>query len=722
MAPRGKTTQLHNMFVADFETCDAEEIYKHDTQTGDPIYYQKVWLAGFKNLETMESTYFTSIEDFMDSIVSRGTNQNTEYAIHNIKFDGSYIIPWLFKNGYTVSHSKPQPKEFSILVDNRNNWYSINIQVTKRRRVLLWDSAKLFPTALEYLPDVYSTPTKKVREDSDWYEEKRPAGYQPNERDLHYFENDLQVPAEALNKHIELYGLRFKKTQASQSFYNFEQSFKAWKWRFPALSDEEDQSIRSAYWGGISYVPPEKAGKDFSDIGSYDINSSYPDKAANSKLPYGNCIAEYGEGIHPDMSKFWVAEALVEFKLNPHHLPCIPKKAISEGELIESREFDIDKWVDDSHGIVKMKFSNIDYVTMSESYDLTVWRWCWSMHWAWKKHREVAKFVNFNNDRKVKYSALARIETDPQKKIEYNTIRNRSKIDNNSFYGKFGEEVIKEGKTPYLVEDEEGREDIEWVVDRREVQSERSRKYLPVAIAITAWGRQQLVRGANILGEHFLYCDTDSIHFLKEGQYKLDQAMKDGRFYTHPEELGAWDYEGTYTRGRYLRAKCYMEETPEGERLATVAGLPADKHSGQFSKKRSCLNWENFRIGTVIPADQTNKLRTFRTPTGNKLLPVAFEIKRKDTLQTEPTKEQYAKMMLQWEKQIEKETDPLRMAVQEHGFIKTVRPGEQFYYEYKYLSRSTKAKYFRREGLQLDLFADEMGIPTNELIDKLGGN
>ena len=80
------------------------------------------------------------------------------------------------------------------------------------------------------------------------------------------------------------------------------------------------------------------------------------------------------------------------------------------------------------------------------------------------------------------------------------------------------------------------------------------------------------------------------------------------------------------------------------------------------------------------------------------------------------------KIMLQWEKQIEKETDPLRMAVQEYGFIKTVSPGEQFHYEYKELSRSTKAKYFRREGLSIDLFADEIGLTTNELIDKLGGN
>src|SRR5690606_21737483 len=137
-------------------------------------------------------------------------------------------------NEYEVSIGKPEPGQFSILVDDRNNWYSITIQATKRRKITLWDSLKLFPTSLHYLPDIYSTPTKKIREDQDFYTKVRPEGYTPDERDMHYFENDLQVPAEALNKRIELFGLRFKKTQASQSFYNFEQMFKAWRWRFVA--------------------------------------------------------------------------------------------------------------------------------------------------------------------------------------------------------------------------------------------------------------------------------------------------------------------------------------------------------------------------------------------------------------------------------------------------------------------------------------------------------
>ena len=621
MAPRGKTTQLNNMYVADFETCDSDEIYEFNKFHNTYIYNQRVWLAGYKNLETMKSTYFNNLDDFMNDILARHDNVNREYAFHNLKFDGSYIIPWLFKNGYTVSQDKPTAKEFSVLVDKMNNWYNLTIQVTTKRRVTLWDSLKLFPTALEYLPNVYGTPTHKLQEGKEFYEFKRPEDHVPTKEELEYFENDLQVPAETLNKHIELYGLRFKKTQASQAFYEFTGMFPAWKWRFPPLEIKQDEAIRLAYWGGISHVPKIYRELDNYDVKVYDINSSYPDKAANNRLPYGPCLAEYGEGKPPDMSKFWVAEALVEFKLKEHHLPCIPRKSIVEGETLE-----MEKWVEDSKGIVKMRFCNIDYITIHESYDFKVYRWCWSMHWAWKVHKEIAKFVNHNNDIKVKYGKLAKKETDPEKKTEYNTMRNRAKINNNSFYGKFGEEVIKEGKTPYYE-----LEEVTWEVDRIEEQNERARKYLPVAIAITAWGRKQLVEAANILGEHFIYCDTDSIHFLSYGQTKLDKATKEGKFQVDSQKLGYWDFEGDYLRGRYLRSKCYMEEKHDGTIEATVAGLPADPHTGQGSKKRSCLNWDNFFIGHEVTKEESNKLQTLRTATGNKLLPTSFRINENDS-------------------------------------------------------------------------------------------
>jgi hypothetical protein len=264
---------------------------------------------------------------------------------------------------------------------------------------------------------------------------------------------------------------------------------------------------------------------------------------------------------------------------------------------------------------------------MLESYKITVWRWCWAVHWAWKVHKEIARFVYKNNDIKVGNKLKAKKETDPQRIIDLLTQANRAKTDNNSFYGKFGEIILKEGKTPYLENGE-----VIWKVDRQEVQNERARKFLPVAMAITAWGRQQLVMMANTLGEHFLYGDTDSIHYLLIGQEKIDIATEKGIFVVDDTKLGAWKLEGYMSKGRYLRAKCYMEQTTDGELEATVAGLPADPHTGQFSKKRSCLNWDNFYIGVVIPEEQANKLRTVRTATGNKLLPTHYQIKEKETL------------------------------------------------------------------------------------------
>src|SRR5690606_5794754 len=170
-------------------------------------------------------------------------NTNREYAFHNLKFDGSYIIAYLLKNGYTCTHAKPKKGEFSVLIDERNNWYTITIQVTTKRRVTLWDTAKLFPMPLEYLHQLYGTPTQKIYEDEDFYNRVRPEGHIPTDEELKYMENDLAVLAETLNAHIKLYGLRFKKTQASQAFYNFEKHFKAWKLRFPPLDVEVDKLI-----------------------------------------------------------------------------------------------------------------------------------------------------------------------------------------------------------------------------------------------------------------------------------------------------------------------------------------------------------------------------------------------------------------------------------------------------------------------------------------------
>ncbi len=610
MASRGKTATLAQMYVADFETCDAWEGGKGE------IPEQRVWLAGMLNLETKEFRHYSSIAAFMSAALERGNNLNREFAFHNLKFDGSYIVPWLFNNGYTVSEGKPEKGEFSCLIADRNNWYNITVQVTCKQKITFWDSLKLFPMPLEYLHTIYDTPTHKQHEEAEFYTKIRLPGHTPTSQELEYLYKDLKVLEETLNEHIKLYGLRFKKTQASQSFHNFTKCFPLWKKRFPPLHDSTDKLIRPAYWGGISHVATQYQGKNCWGVSVYDINSSYPFQLATKKLPYGPMLYKY-HNSPPDMSKFWVAEVICRFTLKENCLPCIPKKAIIEPMTFGA----YDKWVGDSDGVVKIIISCIDYMTIQGSYKFDVVRWGWVCHWAWKQHKEVAEFILQNNSIKVTCREQAREEENPEKRRQLLIQANRAKIDSNSFYGKFGESIEKVGKIPTLSNGE-----VVYTMERKEIQSKHARKYLPVAIAVTAWGRKQLVELANTLGKDFIYCDTDSVHFFNDGMDKLSRVE------VHNTKLGAWSNDGNFYWGRYLRPKCYMEGNPGmSEYEATVAGLPADKGTGYGSKIRSCCNYDNFHIGLVIPGGN-GKLRSIRTPTGIKLVPVDFEIKENDTL------------------------------------------------------------------------------------------
>jgi len=619
MPPRGKCVQLHNMYVGDFETCDGWE-----PVDDDDIPDQRVWLAGLMDLEEMRMVYYTNLDDWMQEILSRGNNSNKEIAFHNLKFDGSYIVPWLMHHGWIVADRQPKKGEFSVLIDERNNWYNITIQVTTKRKVTIWDSLKLFPSQLMYLPDLYGTPTRKIDEGPEFYEKRRGEDHEPTPDELAYLMNDLKVLAETLQEHIKLYGLRFKKTQASQSFKHFEDHFPCWKMRFPPLDNQTDDVLRPAYWGGVSYVNTKYQERDCHDVGVYDINSSYPYQLATKKLPYGKMLFERGPGKNPVMSKFWVASVMCRFKIKKDKIPCIPKKAI-----MVNRPYTNAKWLHDSSGVVVMTINCIDYLTIHESYDFEVIEWEWSKHWAWKVHKEVKGFVERNNEIKVTAKKAAKRTKCPERRRELLVESLRAKIDNNSFYGKFGEDIIKYGATPELTL--EGS--VMYRKDRKDEQTPFRRKFLPVAIAVTAWGRRQLVQMANLLGEHFIYCDTDSVHFFREGGDEIIEESRHGnRVIVDSTRLGAWDHEADYPFGRYLRAKCYMEgDLKEGKYDVTLSGLPADKGTGQASKVRTCINPENFHIGAVIKGGN-GKLRVIRTKTGNKLVPTDFRIKEVETL------------------------------------------------------------------------------------------
>lgn len=118
---------------------------------------------------------------------------------------------------------------------------------------------------------------------------------------------------------------------------------------------------------------------------------------------------------------------------------------------------------------------------------------------------------------------------------------------------------------------------------------------------ITAYAREKTIRTSQAIKDYslnkygkdmYIYSDTDSIHTLLPIE-ELEQFCD-----IDPVRLGAWKHEGTFTKARFVRQKCYLEEI-DGNVNITCAGMP-----------KSCydfVEWEKFKTGFTCGGKLTFK-------------------------------------------------------------------------------------------------------------------
>ena len=164
------------------------------------------------------------------------------------------------------------------------------------------------------------------------------------------------------------------------------------------------------------------------------------------------------------------------------------------------------------------------------------------------------------------------------------------------YIGKFGLNPKVRGKYPVLTED-----GIRYELYPEEI---RDSIYVPVATFITSYARAYIIRSSEAIRKYslqkygkdcYVYSDTDSIHCLLDETdvEELSKVMDIDDF-----KLGAWKLESKFTRGKYIRQKCYIEEYDE-EINVTIAGLP--KKLGKY------ITFENFKEGFTIPVEDEEK-------------------------------------------------------------------------------------------------------------------
>ena len=136
---------------------------------------------------------------------------------------------------------------------------------------------------------------------------------------------------------------------------------------------------------------------------------------------------------------------------------------------------------------------------------------------------------------------------------------------------------------------------------------------------VTSWARLKLKEMINIVGDRFVYCDTDSVKFIvtedinkvvkkineyNKGLKELSESnggyAVDKKGITH--YLGVYEYEGTYKKFKTLGAKKYVYVDEKDKLHITIAGVPKKKGAEELK----CI--ENFHVGFVFK--NTGKLES----------------------------------------------------------------------------------------------------------------
>lgn len=499
----------------------------------------RVWAGCIATIEAEPKVVCikNNIDDFMAELIKLG---NIEAYFHNLKYDGEYIVSWLFSNGYKYDDKGKKEKSFNVVISDTGMWYEIQIthKVFNKRyvRTTIYDSLKKLPLKVSAIAKAFKL--EEVKGEID-YDEYRPVGYEPNEVELSYITNDCIIVAKALYMQFEK-GLE-KMTIGSDALTNFKLEIggkKAFKYLYPILPLSVDNDFRKAYKGGFTMVNPKYANKELSGI-SFDVNSLYPSVMYGNMgdLPYG--IPKIFKGQYKENDKYplYIQKLSCSFKIKPNMIPTIQMK----GNL----SFIPTEYITDSKGIVDLTLTSVDLELLFKHYNVENVEYLGG--YMFKGADNIFRgYIDYWADIKAKSTGGA---------------RQLAKLMLNSLYGKFATNPKKQNKIPKIIDNEITLELQEPTFD--------DPVYTALGAFVTARARAWTISNSQALYKHWVYSDTDSMYLTGITEEEASKYID-----IHPTKLGAWKLEHHFVRGKWLRPKTYIINSTEDGLSIACAGMP----------------------------------------------------------------------------------------------------------------------------------------------------
>lgn len=588
-------------FVADFET----------TTNPDDC---RVWAYAICKVENQEIIEIgTTLDKFMEWC-SKG-KENHKVFFHNLKFDSQFILVWLFKNGFThtTDQRERQSKTFNTLISDKGLYYQIEVIFERKgktiNKVTFQDSLKLIPLSVDQIAKSFKLPISKLEIDYARHNEL-PSGTPLTEQEEEYIKNDVKIVAYALQYFFDK-GLD-KMTIGSCAMDEYKKLINKKNFKRFYPPPQYDDDVRQSYKGGFTYLNPEFASKVVGKGMVFDVNSLYPSVmygCEDEYLPFGTPVFYKGKYEQDDIYPLYIQMIRCQFELKEGYIPTIQ---IKHGYGFRGNEY-----LSSSNDLeVALCLTNVDLELFLEHYD--VYNLEYISGWKFRGCKGNGLFGAYID----KWSGIK-----IQSKIEGNHgMYLIAKLFLNNLYGKFGTGTLIKSKIPYFSEEDN-------LIHFKDGEDEiRDGVYIAMASYITSYARRKTITAAQKIEDNyrsgkssvrFVYADTDSLHLVLNGESE-ENFIKSCGLDIDDTKLGAWKYESKFNKAKFLRQKCYIEnstedisnDNPEYELKITVAGMP-----------KGCypyVDFDNFEIGKSYKG----KLQPKRVPGGVVLADVDFTIKR----------------------------------------------------------------------------------------------
>lgn len=558
----------------------------------------RVWAWGYCDIDEPEDVKLgNSLDTFMEELKWNGGT----FYFHNLKFDGNFILYWLFRNGYKYNPDSRNlnPKTFCTLISDMGSWYTITIQMAclptgESKKVEIRDSLKLIPLPVDDIPKAYGLEESKLSID---YHEDRQVGHELTDDEKLYIRADIIIVAKALKFMRD--NNQKKLTAASNALNDFKSriSKKEFNRLFPELDPIVDRDIRLSYKGGWTYLNPVYKNEQIGEGTVFDVNSMYPWAMKYCLLPYGKPYYFTGEYKKNSNYPLYVINFLAEFKLKPGKFPSI--------QLKRTPFYSDNEYIEESLAPTVLSLTSVDYELFLHNYDVNIIEF----YGGYMFKAKVGMFADY-----IDY--WYEVKTDA-KKNHNPGMEKIAKLMLNSLYGKFGARLFGKSKIPYF---DESLDKVRYKIGEEE---KRKAGYIPVATFITSYCRDKIIRAAEICGSRFIYADTDSVHI--KGLEPVNGLDVDNY------RLGAFKKESEFIRAKFIRQKTYLEIYNEnGKETYNL------KCCGMPKSLKDSINEEDFYEGAVYDSaenqDFAPKLMPKVVPGGVILEETTFQIKKSTTV------------------------------------------------------------------------------------------